>query len=76
LNALPLLGPVALALSTNESHLYILDKNRILNVSLIDPTHPTGVLAGQIAAGYADGFATHASFYAPKALIFAGRRIV
>lgn len=64
-------GPVSLALSSSEDTLYILDKNRVLNVSLLDSTYPTSVVAGQLAAGHADGIGSRAAFHSPKALVLA-----
>jgi len=64
-------GPVSLALSSSEDTLYILDKNRVLNVSLLDSTYPTSVVAGQLAAGFADGIGSRAAFHSPKALVLA-----
>jgi len=63
-------GPVGLALSSSEETLYVLDRNRVLNVSL-DSTYVTSVVAGQLAAGYADGIGSKAGFLAPKALVLA-----
>ena len=54
-----------------ETTLYILDRNRVLNASMLGPDYSAAVLAGRVSAGYEDGVGTEAAFYAPKGLVLA-----
>lgn len=51
--------------------MYILDRNRVLNVSLLGPDYSAAVVAGRVGAGYGDGVGSQASFYSPKGIALA-----
>jgi hypothetical protein len=70
-NDRPLELPVDVVLGKDETQLYILDRNRVLNMSLLDSLYSTTVLAGQVAGGYQDGFGSRAAFHSPKSMALA-----